>query len=61
MSEKQLRIWIALGFGAIAAYYFFKQHAAATQLATIQPVSPDQLATPTALQSIPQLRPSIMS
>lgn len=62
MTEKQIRNWLLLGFGAVIVYKFISQHHAATQLATIQPLSPNQIATPDAVASLVQnLKPSIMS
>ncbi|MDE2020745.1 MAG: hypothetical protein KGJ13_10450 [Patescibacteria group bacterium] len=61
MNEKRLRFWIALGFGAVAFYYFIEHKKATAQLTQIQPLAPGQIAQPTALQSIPQLRGSLTS
>ena len=42
MSEKQIRLWLMLGFGAVAAYYIFENKSAASNL--IQPIAPENLA-----------------
>ncbi len=41
MREKDIRLWIMLGFGAIAAYYIFRNRSA---VAAITPIAPQNLA-----------------